>query len=78
MTVDRDLQAKIVAQGAAAVLVAEQAALLQDRHDQFGEILQAVGQQRVDDETVRRTFFEPLLNRVGDVLGGADEIPARP
>ncbi|MNH04913.1 hypothetical protein D3C79_642200 [compost metagenome] len=47
---------------------------MQQGHHQLGEILQAIGQQRVDDEAVGGAVFEPVLQGVGDLLGGAGEV----
>lgn len=52
--------------------------MLQDRHDQFSEILQAVRQQGIDDEAVGCALLEPGLNGVGHLFGGADKIAPWP
>ncbi len=54
--------------GVAAVLATEQPALLQHRHHQLGEVLQAVRQHRVDDEAIAGAALEPGLDRIGDLL----------
>ncbi|KAI3480423.1 hypothetical protein L1887_57437 [Cichorium endivia] len=77
VAVVRHGQAEVVAQGLAFVFATQQAALLQHRHHQLGKALQAVRQQGIDDETVRRLVFEPVLHGVGHVLGGADEVALR-
>jgi len=63
----------MVAQRPALVLLAEQAAALEFRHDERHEVL--VGARHVgrgDDEAVAAAFLEPLLHPVGDLLRPAD------
>src|SRR3954470_20984889 len=69
----RTRQANVSAQGAAFVLCAEQAATLQLRNHQFAEFIDAGREHlRHDVEAVSRAAAVPLLQRVGDVGGGAE------
>ena len=70
----RAAQSIVVAQRMSAVLGAEQAAALQDRHHLGDEVLQPAGQVgRHHVESVGGAGLEPLLQIVGDLLGGAGE-----
>ena len=50
------------------------AALLQDRHDQIDEVLEALwGHDAAEVEAIDIGFFDPGRQIVGDLLGGADD-----
>src|SRR5690606_14494671 len=67
-------QTEVLAQGRAAVLVAEHAALAQQRHHLVDEDLDAGGEDvRHDVETVCRAGQEPVFEAVGDLLRSADQ-----
>ena len=67
-------QPEVLAQRAAGVLGAEEAAPLKNRHHAIDEVLQAVRQRvRHQVEVVGRTALEPVLDVVGDLFGGADD-----
>src|SRR6478752_3521352 len=69
----------VLAQGAAFVVGAEQAALLQDGHDVIHEMLERARQHRRHDvEAVRRAVLPPMLDGVGHLLWRAREraVPA--
>lgn len=56
------------------VLCAEQAALLQDRHDELHKVIKTdLHDRAADHEAVRRSCLEPLLNLIGYLLGRTDE-----
>ena len=66
----------MLAQGRAGVLGAEQAASLQFGHDVVDEVVEPAGQvRRHDVEAVGGALVEPVLDLVGDLLGGAGEDP---
>ena len=72
----RPRQAEMVAQRRAVVLAAEQAALLQDRHHEIDEIVEAFGEVgRHDVEAIGGALLEPVLQRVGDRLRRAAQHP---
>ena len=64
----------MVAQGRAGVVGAEQAALLQDRHDLIGEGVELAGEEgRHDVEAVGGAGLEPIFQHVGDLGRTADQ-----
>src|SRR5690606_41770534 len=68
-------QPQILAQGRALVLGAEDAALLQPRHDLPGEGLEATGLVgHLQGEPVGGTVLEPVLQTVRDLVRGSDEV----
>jgi len=72
----RLFQAEMLAQGAAFVLCAEQAAPLQFRHDKRGEgieLARKIGWHHV--EAVGRAALEPCLEFVGDLRRRTDDPP---
>ena len=69
-------QAVVVAQGLAGVVLAEQAALAQDRHHLLGENVEAAGQPgRHDVEAVGGAVLEPGLDIVRDLLRRSGDHP---
>ena len=71
-------QAKVLAQRAALVVGAEDAALLQQRHDRVGELVQAArGDVRDEDEAVAGVGLDEIVDRLRDGGRRADErLPA--
>ena len=70
-----DFQTKVIAQGLAGVVGAEQAALLQDRHDFIGEGVELAGEERWHDvQAVGGTCLESVLQHVGDLCRTADQL----
>ena len=66
----RDRQPQILAQGLACIVLAEQAAALEFRHDEAHEVLVGAGNVgRGNDETVAGALDEPLLEPIGNLLG---------
>ena len=68
-----DGQAEVAAQGRRLVLVADDAALLQDRDDLFAEAAPLAGVGDVDVEAVEGARLEPLADLVGDRARRAGE-----
>src|SRR6202023_2537501 len=59
----------------------EQAPFLQDRNDMLDEAVEHLRQHRgLQVEAVGNAFLDPVLNKVGDLLGRAfeDKVAARP
>src|SRR3954454_16787885 len=67
-------QAVVVAERGARVLVPEESALLQDRHDLRGEVVEELRvERRHHVEAFARSVLEPALHRVRDLYRGAVE-----
>src|SRR5207302_4616565 len=72
----RSRQAVVIAQGLAGVLLAEQAALAQDRHHLFGENVESARQPgRHNVEAVGRAVLEPGLEVVRDLFRRPSDHP---
>ena len=66
---------QLLAQGAGQVVALVGAALLQDRHHQVDEVLEALGgHDTAQIEAVDIGFLDPGDQIVGDLLGGADDV----
>ena len=67
-------QTKVIAQGRAGVVGAEQAALLQDRHDPVGEGVELAWEEgRHDVEAIGGAGLEPVFQDVGNLRRTADQ-----
>ncbi len=67
------IEAEVIAQRGARVVLAVDAAALQFGHHEFDEVLETAGLMRwADDETVARRRGPPFLHAVGDLLRAAD------
>src|ERR1700744_4134411 len=67
-------EAEMLAQRAAFIVGAKNAALLQERHDAIGKILQAA-RQNVGHQVkaIGGASVEPMLDVIGDLLGSPDD-----
>lgn len=74
MAVGRHRNSKVSPERLSLILGAVDAARLQDRDDGLDEDFEFFRQRHVDDEPVRATFFQPALERVGDLFRCADEL----